>query len=254
MNWPLDFAKRPGARRSSAALVMAVCLFVVDGRAATDDFYVRGLPAARAGNFPEAASVFENELKHQPSSGVFVDLGITEWQRGHAGAAILAWERAAWIDPYDAQANQNLKFARTVAQVDAPELRWFETASTWLPPNAWVWIAGASLWLAVGALVLPRVFRWRRSGWQQSLAALGFCVFIFSITANVGVVSRTDIGFIVKKNAPLRLTPTSGSELISTLSAGEPVRRVKTRGNYYFIRSSMTAGWVEREQVGLINE
>ncbi len=250
----INFTKCLGIRQCFAALVAVICLFFVDARAATDDFYVRGLPAAQAGDFPTASSVFENELKHQPSAGIFVDLGITEWQRGHAGAAILAWERAAWVDPYDALANQNLKFARTVAQVDEPELRWFETASTWLPSNAWVWIAGASLWLAVGALVLPRVFRWRRSGWQQTLAALGFCVFIFSITANVGVVSRTDIGFILKKNAPLRLTPTGGSELISTLSAGEPVRRVKTRGNYYFVRTPMTAGWVERGQVGLINE
>jgi len=253
MNRLPDFVTRLGVRWP-AAVAVAMRLFVIDSRAATDDFYVRGLPAAQAGDFHTAAAVFENELKRQPSAGIFVDLGITEWQRGHAGAAILAWERAVWIDPYDILAKQNLKFARTVAQVDEPELRWFETASTWLSPNAWVWIAGASLWLAVGALVLPRVFRWRRSGWQQTLAALGFCVFIFSITANVGVVSRTDIGFIVKKNAPLRLTPTSGSELISTLSAGEPVRRMKTRGNYYFIRSSMTAGWIEREQVGLINE
>lgn len=254
MRWLFHIAKRPGAWQASAALIAMFSLFITAAHAATDDFYVRGLPAAQAGNFAEAASVFENESKLHPASGVFVDLGIVEWQRGHAGAAILAWERATWIDPYDALANQNLKFARTVAQVDAPELRWFETASTWLPANAWVWIAGASLWLAVGALVLPRVLRRRRSGWQQSLAALGFCLFIFSITANVGVVTRTDIGFVVKKNAPLRLTPTSGSELISTLSAGEPVRRVKTRGDYYFIRSSMTSGWIERDQIGLINE
>ena len=183
-----------------------------------------------------------------------MNLGLTEWQHGHAGAAILAWERAAWIDPRDESATQNLRFARAVAQVDEPELRWFEISSTWLPPNAWVWLAGASLWLAVGALVLPRVFRRRKSGWQQTLAALGLCALIFSVTANLGVVSRTDIGFVLKKNAPLRLTPTGGSELTSTLSAGEPVRRLKTRGNYYFVRSTMAAGWIERDQVGLINE
>jgi hypothetical protein len=193
-------------------------------------------------------------VQTRPSAGGFVNLGITEWQRGHAGAAILAWERAIWIDPFDESAGQNLKFARAVSQVDEPELRWFETASTWLPPNVWVWVAGASLWLAVGVLVLPRVFRCRKSGWQQTVAALGLCVFIFSVTANLGVVSRTDIGFVLKKNAPLRLTPTSGSELTSTLSVGEPVRRLKTRGNYLFVRTPMAAGWIDRSQVGLINE
>lgn len=222
--------------------------------ATMDDSFARGVAAAQAGDFSGAASDFERELKQQPSSGAFVNLGIVEWQRGHAGAAILAWERAAWIDPFDVRAGQNLKFAQAVAQVDGPELRWFEKTSTWLPPNAWVWLAGASLWLAVGMLVLPRVFRWRRSGWQQSLAALGFCVFILSVTASFGVVSRTDIGFVIKKNAPLKLTPTNGGEVISTLPAGEPVRRVKARGNYLFIRTTMSAGWIERTQIGMINE
>jgi hypothetical protein len=223
-------------------------------RAVEEDSFKRGVTAAQAEDFPGAAAAFESELKQRPSSGAFVDLGIVEWQRGHAGAAILAWERAAWIDPFDARAGQNLKFARSVAQVDEPELRWFEKASTWLPPNAWVWLAGVSLWLAVGMLVLPRVFRWRKSGWQQLLAALGFCVFILSVTASFGVVSRTDIGFVLKKDIPLRLTPTSGGELVSTLPAGEPVRRVKTHGNYLFVRTAMSAGWIERTQVGLINE
>lgn len=243
-----------GRQQSVAVLIVALCFFAARSQAVTNDFFARGMSAQSAGDFVVAAALFESGLKQQPSVGAYVNLGITQWQGGHAGTAILAWERAAWISPYDAQAVQNLAFARTVAQVDAPELRWFETASTWLPPNSWVWIAGVSLWLAVGALVLPRVFRWRKSGWQQSVAALALGVFLFSLTASVGVVSRTNIGFILKKNAPLRLMPTSGSELISTLSAGEPVRREKTRGNYYFIRTSMAAGWIARDQVGLINE
>ncbi len=192
--------------------------------------------------------------ERQPSSGALVNLGIAEWQRGRAGAAMLAWERAVWIDPFDERAQQNLKFARSVAQVDAPELRWHETVSTWLPGNGWLWVAGAGLWLAAGALVLPRVFRRKKSGGLQMLVALGAGFFIFALVANVGVVSRTDIGFVLRKNTPLRLTPTGGSELISLLPAGEPVRRVRSRGNYFFIRTPMAAGWVERGQVGMVNE
>lgn len=251
-----NVAKRLGLRSRcvGTALVMALLLSAMNSHAATDDFYLHGLPAAKAGNFPEAAAAFERDLKVEPSSGAFVNLGVVEWQRGHAGAAILAWERAIWINPYDARADQNLKFARTMAQVDAPDLRWFEKPSTWLPSNAWLWVAGAGFWLAMGMLVLPRVFRWRKSGWQQPLVALGFCILLFGLTASVGVVSRTDIGFIVKNNAALRLTPTSGSEFISAVSVGEPFRREKARGNFYFIRTTMTAGWIEKSQVGLINE
>ena len=222
--------------------------------AETGDFFANSLAAAQTGNFSEAATAFEKSAHAQPSSGALVNLGIAEWQRGSAGAAIRAWEQARWIDPFDPRAVQNLTFARAVAQVEPPELRWFEQASTWLPPNAWLWLAGASLWLAVGALVLPRVWRWKKPGGPPMLVALGFCVFIFSLTANFGVAGRTDIGFVVKKNAPLQLTPTRGGEIISTLAAGEAARKEKTRGNYFFIRTATAAGWVARESFGLINE
>jgi tetratricopeptide (TPR) repeat protein len=220
--------------------------------AATNNYFAQGTAAYQAGQFPEAAAAFENAWQQQPASGAFVNLGLAEWQRGRAGAAILAWERAAWLNPFDVLAKQNLNFARTMAQVDDPQLKWFEAASMWLPPNAWVWIAGASLWLAAGAQVLPRFFRWRKTGWQQWLTALGCGVFLFSMTANFGVVSRTNLGFVVKRNAPLLLTPTKTGDVISLLTAGEPARKLKARGEYYFIRTAYGSGWIGRRDFGLV--
>lgn len=221
--------------------------------AATDDFFENGLAAADAGNFSAAADDFERAVKQNPSSGALLNLGIAEWQRGHAGAAILAWERAQWLDPFEPRAGQNLKFAREVAQIDAPGLRWHEKISAWLPPDWWVWISGASLWLAAGGLILPRVLRWKKSGARQFLVALGFCFFLLSLVGNFGELGRADVGFVLKKNAPLLLTPTHGAEVVSTLNAGEPARVIKMRGNYFLVRTELGLGWVERGQFDLIN-
>ena len=219
----------------------------------TNSFFAQGLQLNHAGQFPEAAAAFETSARAQPASGTLVNLGLAEWQRGHAGAAIRAWEQARWIDPFDRRAAQNLKFARMVAQVDAPQLKWFEAASLWLPPDRWVWLAGASLWLAVGMLTLPTFFRRRKTGWQQALAAMGLAVFLASMTVNIGVVSRTNLGFVLK-NAPLLLTPTREGEAIATLNAGEPARCLRARGNYLFIRTANESGWIERGAFGLVNE
>ena len=218
----------------------------ISGRAA--DNFARGIELMHAGEYPEAAAAFTDAAQAQPAVGTFVDLGLAEWQRGHAGAAMLAWERAGWIDPLDARVEANLKFARQVTQADAPELRWYELPSTWLPSTLWMWLTGVSLWLAAGLLVMPGIFRRRVVGWQQTLAALAFGVFLFALTADAGVVSRGRIGFVLKKNTALRLTPTREGEIISTLTAGEPGREIRTRGDYVFVRTTSGSGWLERDQ------
>ena len=244
-----DFAVSLRAGVVLALLALLMCVLIPD-RAVADDAFHRGLGLSRAGQFPEAAAAFKQAAAVQPAAGTLVNLGLAEWQRGRAGAAILAWEQALWIDPFDARAEANLKFARQLAQLDEPQLKWFEAVSTWLPPDAWVWLAGAALWLSVGLLVLPGIFRRRTTGWQQWLAALSFGIFLFSLTGNFGVMSRTQTGFVLKKGAPLRLTPTQDGEVISTLAPGEPVRELRARGNYIFIRTLGASGWLEQSDFG----
>ncbi len=238
---------------SRCRIFLALILFAAEfSQAATNDFFAQGVGLSRAGQFPEAAAAFAKAAQTRLASGTLVNLGIAEWRSGHAGPAILAWEQAQWIDPFEARARANLKFARPAAQVDAPQLKWFETASLWLPSDAWVWLAGATLWLAVGLVTLPGFLRRRKAGWQQALAALAFGFFLFSLTANLGVVSRTQIGFVLKKEAPLLLTPTREAEVVSTLNAGAPARRLRVRGNYFFIRTAYATGWISRAQFGLV--
>ncbi len=254
MRWgrTAKFAEHLGLRRPAAALAIGLVCVGLIGHAATNDYFAQGVALSQAGQFPEAVAAFEKAAQVQPACGTLVNLGIAEWRRGRAGAAILAWERARWIDPFDARAGADLGFAREAAQVDSPHLKWFEAASAWLPPAAWAWLTAASLWLAAGMITLPSVLRWRKAGWQQALAALAFGIFLFSLTADVGVMSRTQIGFVLKKNAPLLLTPSKAAESVSALAAGEPARRLRTRGDYFFIRTAFASGWIRRDQFGLV--
>ena len=239
--------------RRGAILLLVMLGLVGIGRAAdTNDFFAQGVAAYRAAQFAVAAQAFEKSAAQEPAAGTLVNFGLAEWQRGQPGRAILSWEQARWLDPGDQRAKDNLQFARELAQLDSPQLDWFETASTWLPSDAWVWLAGASLWLAVGMVALPGIFRRHKNGWHQAVAAMGLGVFLFSLTANIGVVTRAQLGVVLQKSTPLRLTPTRTGEVISTLAAGEPARRLRTRGNYFFIRTANGTGWIAREQLGLI--
>jgi hypothetical protein len=123
--------------------------------------------------------------------------------------------------------------------------------STWLPVGWSGWIAGGSLWLAVGMVILPGILRQRKAAWHQAVAALALMVFLLSIPALFGVQTRARIGFVLEKDTPLRLTPTLEAQAITRLAPGEPARLLRARGRYVLIRTGHTLGWVERDQFGL---
>jgi hypothetical protein len=241
--------------------ICALLLFLQVGHAgpAPDSdavtLFQRGSQAYAAGGFEQAAGFFEDAAKLAPSPGVLHNLGNAEWQRGRTGPAILAWERAQWLDPYSANTRANLRFARKTAQLDAPDLAWYEICSKWLFADAWAWIAGVSLWVAISMVVLPGILRRRKADWQQGLAAAGFAVFLLSIPAMMGVHSRSKFGVVLARETPLRLTPTREAQALTRLPAGEMIRLEQERGSYVYVRAGNdAAGWVERAQFGRISD
>ena len=219
--------------------------------ASPDALFRDGANAYRAGDYPHAAEAFRLSVSLQPSSGALQNLGNAEWQCRRVGAAILAWEQALWLDPFSHSAHQNLRFARKSAQLEAPELAWYEVVSTWLPVNWWAWIAGATFWLAVGMATLPGILRRRKATWQQAIAAVALMIFLLSVPALVGVQTRARIGFVQQNDTPLRFTPTREAQAITRLAAGDPARCLRARGNYLLIRTGRTLGWIEHAQLGL---
>ena len=217
-----------------------------------DGLFREGSEAYRSGNYLRAAKLFHESAALQPASGTLQNLGNSEWQRGRTGTAIVAWEQALWLDPLNEPARGDLRFARKTAQLEAPELVWYEVVSTWLPANWWAWIAGASFWTAVAMTMLPGILRRRKGAWQQAVAAFGVMVFLLSLPAHAGVYSRSRIGFVLEKNTPLRLTPTSDSQVITHLGAGDPVRCERSRGDYVLIHTSHAHGWLQRDECGLV--
>jgi hypothetical protein len=217
-----------------------------------DELFQRGLETYRAGDFATSAKWFGQDVAQQPRSGALQNLGLAEWQNGHVGEAILAWERAAWLDPANRAAQANLQFARKTGQLDAPILAWTEVPSTWISINAWAWLGGVSLWVAVGLITLPGFFRQPRATWPQALAATGLAIFLLSIPAQIGAHTRARIGYVIGPGAALRLSPTREAETVTLLAPGEPARGGRVRGNYVFVRTSRSAGWLESDQFKLV--
>jgi hypothetical protein len=165
--------------------------------------------------------------------------------------AVLDWERAVWINPLDAEAATSLRFARGSAGLSTPPLRWWEALSTGLPPNVWIGLATAGVWLALGtAAIFPVTLRWRRSAWNQSLAAFGLGVSLVAFTAAYGVQTRTRLAVITTPAAPVLQAPAAHAPVVLKLNEGDVARTEFTRGNYYHVRTGAgDAGWLEKSQL-----
>jgi hypothetical protein len=220
--------------------------------AATDSF-TQGIKAYDAGKFDDAVQLFQNAAATAPSFGAYYNLGNAQWQANHAGEAILAWEHAQWLNPLAKDPRNNLRFARRMGLLENPQLTWYEICSMWLPPDLWPWLACGTFWGALALVFLPGIFRLRRSGWLQGVAAASFALFLLTLPALFGIQTRSHLGIVLEANTPLRLTPTSEAQYVTRLAAGETARVERERGNYVYVRTSTSAGWLGRDELGIVS-
>jgi SH3-like domain-containing protein len=77
-------------------------------------------------------------------------------------------------------------------------------------------------------------------------------MFLVTLPAFIGVMTRSKIGIVWPKNVPLRLTPTAEAEVLMKLAAGDAVRELRTRGDYMLVRTAEGQGWIQRSEFGRI--
>lgn len=233
---------------------LIILLFpLLAGASESKSWFTRGVNAYENGDPAVASDAFRKALDLRPSSGTLQNLGNACWQQGRPGDAVLAWEQALWLNPFDRNARNNLEFGRERAQLESPRLTWYEAASAWLPVNWWAWIAAFSLWSAIAALVLPSALRKPRASWHQAVAALSLGILLLTLPAHLGTLTRSRIGFVLAKEAAVRLTPTADGERVTRLAPGDPVRVGKWRGAYRFVRTPAGSGWMHRDEIGTIS-
>lgn len=218
--------------------------------------------------FTKAQYAAERILKLSPpplSAEVFTILGHTRFKQDDMGRAALWYQRAALLDPSNAELRQNLRLLDErlrffTLESHSPVAQW----SLMLGKNMWVILAAAGGWLIVLALAW-RVWIGRASPLNSGkrlgalLAAVwGFLILIPSITfaaVRPAPAERVrDIMVVTQPEVSLYAAATVTSAANLDLPPGSQLRLLEKRGAWSYVEVPVSAdeptrGWVETSVV-----
>jgi tetratricopeptide (TPR) repeat protein len=120
-------------------------IFTFSGLAQTPESWVeKGNKAYTKGKFNQAVEYYQNSLKSgKESSYLYYNLGNTYFRLGNIPSAILNYERAKRLNPYNEDINLNLEIAnrKIIDKIEVvPQLffvHWWNTLSVLLPVDFW---------------------------------------------------------------------------------------------------------------------
>lgn len=224
-------------------LSVICCLFASEA----NDLYA-------AGNYAEAAAMYQQMLTEQPSAVVYYNLGNAYFKQGELSQAILAYERSLRLDPSNKDTRYNLRFAESRITDNITDNRAF-FLSTFLTnvrnlmrEQTWMWISLITFVVFIATLLLfllsvePVV---RKTGF--SIAVITLVLSVFALIAAQSLHQRDTLreeaiitqGIVNAKASPDK----SGTELF-TLHEGTKVRITETLGEWCNVSVGNYQGWI----------
>ncbi len=229
---------------------------IVESREVMPTSFAEAIRAYDSGEFASAAKFFRSRIiKTSPDPALLYNLGTCLCNEGDLAGALVCFERAHLLTPYDTAISENLNFVRRrlfmpeVGKVDGPA-EMLIAASQSLRPDEWLLVALLA-WAAAGIFLAFR----RRLSRNKCIVFIGSCGIIFAaasgacIFGKLGVYSNAN-AVVTSASAELRSLPSmaSGRKLVR-LRMGTVVRVIEARLDWVRIKSDDTKGWMQKNKI-----
>jgi tetratricopeptide (TPR) repeat protein len=218
--------------------------------------FAQAVTAYDSGDFCSAAEFFRsNIVKDSPDPALLYNLGTCLCNQGDLAGALVCFERAHLLAPYDTAITENLNFVRRklflpeVNKIDGPT-EMLLVANHSLRPDEWLLVAMFA-W-ALGGIFLA--FR-RKLSFNKRIVFISSCTIIFILALGACIYEKMDAysnknAIITSPEAELRSLPSmrSGSKLVR-LRMGTVVRVIESRFDWVRIKSDNTKGWIKKDKM-----
>lgn len=216
----------------------------------------------QVGNYDDAIRIYEQIIDQGvEDSTLYYNLGNSYYGKGDLGRAILNYQRAATLDPRDADIQNNLEIARTQANAVVGDMApgplgiLRDLTGKWLTLNETALLTMA-IWFVIAILFIA----WRLQ--EQGLArkiTRNMMLFLFLVLTIAGLslgsrlVSEQMLpeGVVIAPVVAVSIEPGEQSEVAFNLQNGAEVNLMETNGDWARLEvpGSQIEGWVPLDSV-----
>ncbi|MBL7792841.1 MAG: tetratricopeptide repeat protein, partial [Saprospiraceae bacterium] len=207
-------------------------------------------------NYGEAIQLYESQLKKNPGyADLHYNLGNAYFKAGRIGGAVLHYEKAALLAPYDQTIQHNLQVARNRVTDNVAPLtpfflsRWWNGSGALLSPDAWSALGLCLLWASAAGWIL---FLWaaaprrRRIGMWIGIVALLLAILPFALAASrAAKLKHSGYAVVMREGAQLHSAP-EAQQTLEPLHEGYKVELLDAIGDWRKVQlPNGDEGWAE---------
>ncbi|MBR1808271.1 MAG: tetratricopeptide repeat protein [Paludibacteraceae bacterium] len=241
------------------SILLIIALSVATGAASAQTTLDEANQLYADGNYTDAAAAYEYMLQDTPSAELYYNLGNAYFRQNELAKAILNYERALRLKPYNKDARYNLRFAQSriidnIEEKDAFFIsQWVTSLRNLLNESTWSLISICLFLLTIAgafAFAFSRNTALRKTGFHTAWIALvlSVCTMCFSASLHHRDKARAEAivmqGIVNAKASPDK----SGTDLF-TLHEGTKVKIRSTLSDWAEITVGDNRGWIRANTI-----
>jgi hypothetical protein len=178
------------------------------------------------------------------SAAALYNLGNAYARAGKPSLAVLNYQRARLLAPFDADLEANLRFVRESAKLPADPPTWFERTFEFASPTALYWSGSFGVLLA-GACLLAGRLTPRARGLRRLGIAVGVALAGVTVGNAMALRPLLHAGVILTAATPVRVTPVPMGDPLFTLPEADTVQMTDAHEGFVLIETRAgKTGWV----------
>jgi tetratricopeptide (TPR) repeat protein len=206
--------------------------------------------AFAAGKFHESTQAYQALLQQDGySAPVLYDLGNSLVREGDLPHAIVAYKRALWLDPNDADTRANLATAQKEAGLERPSEPRLQKLAAVMSAGSWAW-TGFACWLLLCVLLLSRALFPQMRGLLSVGAVADTCLLAVAVLGAIAASAELRQVVVVEKNANALISPFPDATTVFTPAPGQIITAQKSYNDFVLVADNAGhTGWIARRQV-----